>query len=311
MLRYVLSFFLCLLLSVPVLAADEKAVKADAAPPAPASAQPASSPKEPDISSVLFMQNLKNIGAKIFYLGEQLGLHGWFVVKDKQVQILYTTPDNKALLVGALLSAEGANISQQQVLTLASGNPEVQALIKDTPTPMEAAKLEKEEAENPKKPEQPQVPPSEQFYGELQKANGLVFGKENAPLLIMIMDVHCPYCHKAWKKFEPLVEGGRLKVMMVPITAIGPQSETEAAIWLGKKDPYDAWKKHVAGDDKILKVGEPIPAKREAVQNSTDLVKKWGVDQTPYILYRGKGGKVRLVVGLPQDVNAIMTDIAP
>lgn len=312
--RFLVSFLVMLLMVVTPLWAAEKDAKSDPAK-ADATALLSGAGKEPDISNILFMQNLKNIGAKIFYMGEQLGLHGWFIVKEKQVQILYTTADGRALLVGALLSPEGANISQQQVLTLASSNPEVQALIKDQPAaakdaaPAPEPAKTAEETKNTK--EESTVSPSEQFFVELRKATGLTFGKDTAPLVVMIMDVHCPFCHKAWKKFEPLVEGGKLRVMMIPIVAVSPQSEADAAIWLAKKDPYEAWKKHLSGDGAILKTGEPEPAKRLAVNQNTDLIKKWSVDQTPYILYHGKGGKVRLVIGLPQDVDAIMKDIAP
>lgn len=307
MFRFALPLFLSLMLASPLLAAEEKTAKVDAAP---ATAAAPTAPKEPDISSVLFMQNLKNIGAKIFYLGEQLGLHGWFVVKDKQVQILYTTPDNKALLVGALLSAEGANISQQQVLTLASGNPEVQALLRDSSAKAKENEPSSEVSKLAQTKDSAAVAsPSEQFYLELLKAAGHTFGKAEAPLLIMIMDVNCPFCHQTWKQLEPLVESEKIRVRMVPINALGGESLEKAAAWLSSKDPLGDWKKYISGASDVFIPSTDHSEKQTAVFDTTDLAKKWGVDQTPYLLYRGRGGKMRLIVGKPHNIDAVLGDI--
>ncbi|MDX1922120.1 MAG: thioredoxin fold domain-containing protein [Alphaproteobacteria bacterium] len=292
----------------------EAAVPAPSAPvPDPATAN------VPDTSNILFMQNMRKIGATIYYLGENLGLHGWFVVKDGQVQIIYTTPDQKALLVGALLSPEGANVSQQQVMVLASSNPEIQKILKGSaavtgqpPKPPSAASNDVLHAATGVAPA-PAKPvaesPSEKFYGELLKAANVTFGKESAPQLIMIMDVNCPHCHETWKNFQPLVEGGKLRVTMVPIKALSPQSELEAANWLSKKDPYEAWKKRVAGDEGVFRIGPQDTEKEKGVFANTSLIKEWGVNQTPTILYHGKNGKVRLIMGEPKSIDEIMSDI--
>ncbi|NDE89703.1 MAG: hypothetical protein EB059_00970 [Alphaproteobacteria bacterium] len=275
----------------------------------------------PDTSNILFLQNMRKIGATIYYLGESLGLHGWFLVKDGQVQILYTTPDQKAIMIGALLSAEGANVSQQQVMVLANNNPEIANILKNSaavtgqpPVKVPEAKAPEIKAPVAQAAPQPspqasqQIPPSEKFFDALLKSASVTFGKDSAPQLLMIMDVNCSHCHKAWKEMQPLVDAGKLRVTMIPIGAIGPQSETEGASWLLHKDPYDAWKKHVAGDASIFKTGA-TSEKEAAVRANTDLIRKWGVDQTPYILYHGKNGKVRLIVGEPKSVDDIIKDI--
>ncbi len=320
----------------PAFAAKKEAVKEAVVPLAPTpSGAPVTEPSPeaavpapvadpaltnvPDTSNILFMQNMRKIGATIYYLGENLGLHGWFVVKDGQVQIIYTTPDQKALLVGALLSPEGANVSQQQVMVLANNNPEIQKILKGSaavtgqpPKPASAATNDVLHATTGVAPA-PAKPvaesPSEKFYGELLKATNVTFGKESAPQLIMIMDVNCPHCHEAWKNLQPFVDGGKLRVTMVPIKALGPQSELEAANWLSKKDPYEAWKKRIAGDKNVFRIGPQDTDKEKGVFANTSLVKGWGVNQTPYILYHGKNGKVRLIMGEPKSADEIMSDI--
>ena len=309
-----------IMLAAPALAAKDAVVPLAPAPPAVSEPAPIAQPTVPDTSNIMFIQNLRKIGATVYYLGQDLGLNGWFVVKDGQVQIIYTTPDQKAVMIGALLSAEGANISQQQVMLLANSNPEIQKIIKGSaavtaqgpkPAPTTSAPQAAPVNTTPNAPavSDEAVQPSQKFFDALKKTANVTFGKDTAPELLMIMDVNCPHCHRAWSAMQPLVDGGKLRVTMIPIAALGAQSQSEAANWLTKKDPYVAWKKHVAGDDKIFKVGVQEPEKENAVFENTKLVQKWGVDQTPYILYYGKNGKVRLIIGEPKSIDDIMLDI--
>jgi hypothetical protein len=282
------------LVAVPAFAEDKKA---EPPPTAPSAAAPADAEKIPDTSNILFVQNLRKAGTTIYYLGEALGMHGWFAMKDGQVQVFYTTPDQRALLVGALLSAEGANISQQQVALLANSKPEVIEA-------MNKAGAQLETAAPPAKP-----PSAEEIYAELSKADQVSFGKENAPQLLMIMDVNCEYCHRTWKKLEKPVEDGKLRVTMVPIAALGAPSLQQGAVWLSSSNPQETWKKHVAGDKKIFE-GTPDPKKQEAIARNTQKVIDWKVDQTPYLFYRGAQGKLRLIVGEPKDAKVILNDIS-
>jgi protein-disulfide isomerase len=158
-------------------------------------------------------------------------------------------------------------------------------------------------------PIDPNQPPSERFFSELQKTTQLTFGKEGTPQLIMIMDVNCSHCKNTWKALQPMVENGSIRVTMVPIQAINVQSSIDTANWLNSRDPYDTWKKYLAGDDKIMKVGNPDPDKEALIFKNTELIKKWGVTQTPYILYRGNNGKIRVVEGEPQNIAALRADI--
>lgn len=289
-------------LNLSPLHAEEKAATTPVVE-AKSDAPSVNDPKAPDTSKIMFIQNLRRIGASLYYMGEALGLNGWLVIKDKQLQILYTTLDGRAVTVGALLSAEGANVSQQQILALASKYPEVANVLR------EGQGATVRVADDGKPPVTPDAPRSEQVFSQLASTTRVTFGKKTAPLIYMVMDVHCYYCHQAWKKLEKYVDSGRIQISMIPINALGPQSEVDAANWLNKKDPLDAWKKYMAGDTKILQVGDQDPEKEKAIFENTELAKKWGVDKTPYLFYRGVNGKVRLIVGAPQDIDALLQDV--
>lgn len=290
-----LAFAAALAFSCPPALAQDKA----ASPP------PAATPdaNAPDTSKIMFIENLRRIGATIYYMGEALGLNSWLAVKDKQLQILYTTPDQRAVLMGALLSAEGANISQQQMMALAARHPQVAAVLR------EGQGATVQIADDKEVPLAPDAPPSEQLYADLARATHVTFGKPEAPLVYMVMDVHCRHCVEAWKAFEPHIDAGRVRLAMIPVNALGAQSEVDAANWLNTKDPRDAWKKHVAGDKNVLKIGDADPDKENKVYANTLLIARWKIDKTPYFFYRGANGKVRLVAGKPQDVAALLDDL--
>lgn len=289
----------------PAQAEQKPDIKAEASPVADKGAAQKADPNEPDTSKIMFIQNLRRIGARIYFMGEALGLNSWLVVKDKQLQILYTTPDQRAVVVGALLSAEGANISQQQILTLSSKYPEIADVLRQG----QGATVQVAEEKKTDDARENDLPKSEQLFADLEKATRVTFGRTGAPLIYMIMDVHCGYCHEAWKKLEKYVDNGRIRLSMIPINALGPQSEVDAANWLNKKDPLDAWRKNVAGDETVLKIGEQDPDKEKKVFENTQMAAKWQVKKTPYLYYRGKNDKVRLIVGVPQDVDALLGDL--
>ena len=71
---------------------------------------------------------MKN-GVKVYYMGNQLGYNGWFLAKDNQVQIAYTSLDNKNTIIGVLFDSQGANVSAQQIKALYDNNEEVNAFL--------------------------------------------------------------------------------------------------------------------------------------------------------------------------------------
>lgn len=305
----------CFILLLEVAPACAQQLPPPMSLPAIIPASPALASKIPNVADVPFIQNLRNLGASLYYLGESFGLHGWFVVKDKEVQLFYTTPDQRGLVVGALLAADGTNISQQQMLQLAERNQDIEKIIQAAG---QTSNVHLPDSSNAAAPLDPAASPAEQFYAALLGGATLTFGQANAPQLVMVMDVNCVFCHRTWQKLQPLVEAGALRVTLFPIAALGLESETEAAVLLGKKDPYAAWKSHVAGDTRVLKTAPPNPdlpetaadpARQEAVKSNSLLVYKWHIRTTPTLLYRGKNNKIRLISGEPASAQAIMDDI--
>lgn len=101
------------------------------APTAPPAAAPPAQPpgNGPDPSTNFVLSEFMKTGVKVYFLGSQLGLNGWFLNKGNQVQIAYTTPDNQNTVIGVLFNAQGDEVSSQQVKTLYDTNKEVNTLL--------------------------------------------------------------------------------------------------------------------------------------------------------------------------------------
>ena len=84
----------------------------------------------PDISKIAVASSLAKDGSKFFYLGERSGIHGWFVLQNGRIQILYVTSDAKTVLLGVMLTAEGENITTPQIMEAIKDSKEVGGLLR-------------------------------------------------------------------------------------------------------------------------------------------------------------------------------------
>lgn len=269
-------------------------------------------PATPDISGNPVLANIQKSGAKLFYLGNRLGMDGWFIVKDGQVQIIYATPDNKGAMIGALFGPDGENITTFQVENLVQNNKEVADLI--TSAQNEQANIAAVGAPKPAAaapttglPSAP-LSPGERLMHDLSSASTVVVGTPSSPELLMVMDPHCPHCQATWKALRDAVFKGGLHIRMIPIGDAGSDNERAAAFFLGVGDPLNVWDKYVAGDRSQL-AGTPPAAALAAVRANHAVIDSWSIQQTPYIVYRAKDGKVKVVVGQPDKITTVLSDL--
>ena len=279
---------------------------AQAAAPAPAA---------PDLSANSVLAAIQRSGAKFFYLGNRYGMDGWFVFKDGQVQIVYSTPDNKGTMMGALFGEDGENITTAQVTKLVQDNKEVadllagavkeQAAIAQTGSPASAASAAPTPAGGLPSVA---VSPGERLMHDLSSASTVVVGNASSPELLMVMDPHCLHCQATWKALRDAVFKGSLHIRMIPIGDAGSDNERAAAFFLGVSDPLNTWDKYVAGDKSQL-VGTPSADALAAVRANHVVIESWSIQSTPYLVYRAKDGKVKVVEGEPDKVSAVLGDL--
>jgi thiol:disulfide interchange protein DsbG len=271
---------------------------------------------DPDPSANPVLAGIAKLGAKLYYLGNRAGLDGWLIIKDGQMQIAYAAPKSQQALVGALFGPDGENITADQIQTLMTTNKEVNALLTNLgPQPAPAngaadpmAQGQNTAAQATANPATLLLPPGERLMKDLQNAAGVNVGDTSAPLLLMIMDPDCPHCQATWRALRNAVFKNNLQIRLVPTGAQNGDHERAAAQLLHIADPLNGWDKYVAGDKSQLS-GTPDATLITAIRLNNALIDSWHVQMTPYLVYRAKDGRVKIVEGEPEQPALLLSDI--
>lgn len=270
----------------------------------------------PDIRAIPVLSSLTQQGAKLFYLGERSGMPGWFIWLNGQVQMIYLSPDRQTAFIGGMFSIRGENVTGEQIKYLNQSNKEFVDLVSQ----VTAQQNEAGAAGLP--PPAPQTPllgnnlpavavtPGEKLYQDLTAASGVTVGSNPRAEILMVMDTNCPYCQATWKALSAKVQANQLQIKLIPITNLDPSGEDTrtGAKLLEVANPFEAWDQYANGNKNAL-AGPSLPDKNRAVLANRELVDKWKIKATPYLVYRGKDGKIKLVSGKPDDINAVLSDL--
>lgn len=196
------------------------------------------------------------------------GLKGW-IVKDansgKDV-VVYTTQDGQVLVAGLVLDKTGRNLSSEYA---------EQYLPK--------ADYSKALAE---------------FH---DKSASFDVGSPDAKAVITVVyDPNCPYCHAVHKIVMPAVQAGHLRMRLVPVAILGRDSPEKAAGLLAAVDHTAALNATTSGLGTIQRSSDPKFASQ--VSANTELMRKYGFNGTPVVLYQyTKDGETTVVAsnGVP------------
>jgi hypothetical protein len=235
-------------------------------------------------------------GGKVFYLGNDHALNGWFAVENGVVQILYQTPDNKGVVAGSMFGPNNERVTPVQVAKLIKDNKEVADMI-------EAAKKATDAAAQTSA-----TPLGERLMHDLQSATTIVIGKASSPEILMVMDTHCLHCQATWKMIRDRVFKGDVHLRLIPIGDANSDSERAAAVFVGIPDPINTWNKYIEGDHAVLD-GTPSDSAVQNIRANHVLIDKWNVQMTPYLVYRGKDSKVKILQGEPENVSTLLADM--
>jgi len=146
---------------------------------------------------------------------------------------------------------------------------------------------------------------SQRLYDDVENAHWISIGSDTAPMIYVFVDTQCNYCHEYWFDLAtPYVEEGRLQVRLIPVAIINDKSSSQGAELLFSADPANAWKRHVGGDPTALEGKGDNAIAADAVTLNTELFIRWNLKSTPYSVYRGPGGGVRVVRGMQPGESA-------
>lgn len=335
MLKYVLTLIL-IGFSFPVLAQGDAGTPiasggVKAAPPSAAKGvlQPGlqikADPETPlqeqvsmeDIKRLPIVRRLLQSGGEVFYLGGRSGLQSFLLYKSEHVQIFHLSADLQVLIFGSMFSADGVSITERQVGEASSQNAQLRGI-------MTAAAEQQQEFEktsglggadadvggNHGLPASAPLSPGERLILDFKLAAGVVVGQPDKPLLYMLVDPLCPHCQATWKVLKDPVAAGVLQIKLLPVGPEGGERERMAAKFLHIPEPLKVWNKLEEGDPSVLN-GVATPADLAAIRSTMSMVMNWKITATPYLVYRGKNGKVKVVQGEPEKIAAVLADLAP
>lgn len=274
----------------------------------------------PNPDNIEALALLKENGAQLIPITQSHGMYVWAAIMQGKFQMIYTTPDNSAALVGIMFgkdakleTAEHMDILREMGIDLGS----IQAA-----TPPSAGQLAQQNTASAQAPsvtpsvaptQQAAAPaaqqnPAEQLVAELAKAKSISAGNRIAPSIDILVDPACPYCKAYWRDLKPYVEKGLIHVNLIPVGLISGSSAEDAARILSDAKPLQSWNDHVTNAQNTA--GKVIlPEVMGQVQQNTSLIQRWSIPAVPYSVYRNRLGKIMVVTGQPQDMNNIINDL--
>lgn len=129
------------------------------------------------------------------------------------------------------------------------------------------------------------------------------------PVLWMVADPRCPFCHKTWDRIRPLIYAKKLRVRVVLIPALSG-SEPIAREILASPAPGRAWLDSDAGraitEAKVDKNSDQWVAAGMYLSKNMEFAKRFGIDRTPFLAYVGDNGNFYSALGLPSDLDGFL-----
>lgn len=234
------------------------------------------------------LEALQKSGTKLTYLGNDGGVDAYLGENSVgKMQVFYITPDGKHMIAGLMFRADGVNVTGLQIARME------QRLHPDATSPY-LSKLDQNA-----------------FFAELKKAAWFTVGKDNLPMLYMVVDPQCPYCHKAWSEIKDRIAQGKFSARVV-MTSILDGSDPKAASILGRKNPSAAWLRG-EGSSEIVDVQPAQPDQvargNAALALNKAFASKIKLSGTPFLAYVGKDGKFYSIDGLPDDLDGFLAHL--
>ena len=194
------------------------------------------------------------------------GLTGYAGVIEQQPLAIYLTADGKQAIIGTMIDAKGANLSQEPLDRLVS------------------------------------KPMTVRIWKQLEKSVWIADGSKNAPRVIYTFtDPNCPYCNKFWNDARPWVKAGKVQLRHVIVAILTPTSAGKAAALLSAKDPQVALtqheQQHASGGVKPL--GQISATVRAQLGANQKLMQQLGASATPTIFFKDASGNLQKIEGAP------------
>ncbi|MHB1943509.1 MAG: thioredoxin domain-containing protein, partial [Acidiferrobacteraceae bacterium] len=82
------------------------------------------------------------------------------------------------------------------------------------------------------------------FARAMEDSDGFVLGTQG-PLVTLVVDPNCTFCHRTWLALQPLLQAGRLRVRLVPVAIVDPDTAmVRGAEILSSRAPAVLWSRN-------------------------------------------------------------------
>lgn len=208
------------------------------------------------------------------------GMTGYVGEMQGRPIAFYLTPDKKHVVVGTMLNASGENLTE----------PKIQELV--------------------------QGPQNEKAWGQLEKADWVRDGSDDAPVIVYTFtDPNCPFCHRFRQAAEPWIDAGKVQLRHVMVGILRQDSLPKAATILGSENPRDALNENQRNHDNggISVDRAIVSAHAKRVRKNNQLMSSLGLSATPSTYYRDEDGNIHMKQGAarPGEMEIIMGSPKP
>ena len=288
-------FLLPLLVTAPVLAQDKT-------PEAPSQADKKTIEPNPEDNPVLKKLRAGNAKLAYDYLGHHLNRDVWLLSGPGIMQIIYLSENSPgAMIGGALIGEDGKEISSVITREFMTKYPERAQEIVVT--------VRSNETEEKTASKQAATSPSEILWDKLHQGGRILFGAEKgAPVVFAVMDPAQGRSHDLWKQFQPAIKEKKISLYILPLAVTNADGILEIAHILGGKNPQELWTKTMEGHSAVT-VETPDSNGVLGMKANVELAQSLNLRNIPFIVYRGKEGKVRIINGVPNDWDKFMKEV--
>ena len=310
---------LSLILALPALAADP----APAKPAAPAPTAAATGPlaafavtKQEDVAKIIdpatvpALRNIIEPGVQIRYMGDEYGLKSYFVYGSNSGQVVYTTPDGQATLIGGMFSGDGTPVSVLQLARLKVAGFDAEPYLKGNAAASTTAAPAATPAPAVVTPPTNPSSPGEQLLAETNNLSWIAYGQPTAAPITIFMDPNCDHCHALFKTLLPYTQAGKIYLRVIPVSVVEPEKSREDVLnIMSSSSPSTVWTAKVNGTA-VPAAATPNPQAEAALGLNNNSFNRWQLGVTPYSIYRNKtSGEVRILTGQPTSLANFLAEL--
>jgi len=261
-------------------------------------------------------------GAQIYYLGEFENLNGWALIRQGTPEFYYANKSNTALLMGLLFDGDGEMITNGQLAQLQYKEGDDMFAITNSVRPSEMTTPDTESASLSLSSQAPSSPsagftrdpsivepltPAQEMFVDVRAANWVTLGEKGMYEIFAFIDPDCVHCQAFLRDMEtPFLKEGYIKIRVIPI-GFNASSIRKAAMLLASADPEERLIQYAKGNTDVLQA--PNNINTAAVDSNRAIMRKYGLDATPTIIYRAGNGEIRFIRGKPGDYTPMFQDL--